>query len=641
VPGTPATELCNAIDDDCNGIIDDGFGTRMCGVGACLRVVLDCSGGGGVTCTPGLPSPEVCNGADDDCNGMTDDGIAPLSCGVGACARTLAACVGGVAATCTPGAPGPEVCNGLDDDCDGSVDNGLADLVCGLGVCRRTAPACSGGGPGTCVPGAGGTEICGNRLDDDCDGMTDELCACDASVDADFDGYNQCVDCDDTNGAVHPTRPEVCDGVDQDCDGVIDEGFDSDGDTFSTCAPDPLLRDCDDAVRTTYPGAPELCGAAGTGDGVDNDCDGYVDEVCMPCSTRDADGDGYSQCTGDCDDTRLAVHPGAAEVCDGYDTDCNRFTIDNCGVSERCNWTGGADVCRDDLLCGCVVTGGGTCTGNYICSSFCEGSYTGPLGAGCTATQTCLYRVTLSDNQHGCAETTDPIGTLLGGAVCTSDAQCRSNDCNRYCIGPGCSTDRCVDFCDHHEPGGNGSCVAGTVCEPLASTFMSPAMYARCALDDNGPGTSGMACGAGLPGCIWGTSSCVSGVCAQPCGLDSQCPATFHCALTGNAVTVGTWGAGAPASVVGMTAIETVPVCLGNTGAGLHNRQAGAACARNGDCTSQFCDRTLGVCVSTCTSDSSCPVGIGCEMAYVRAPTGVVSARVCLSAPTTVLLQPM
>ena len=638
-PGPSGPELCNGLDDDCDGMIDDGFGTLVCGIGECRRVVIECGGGGAGACTPGLPVAELCNGLDDDCDGTIDDGIAALSCGVGACARSGPGCVGGMPQACTPGTPIFEVCNGIDDDCDGTADDGLAPLSCGVGACRATAVACAGGVPGTCTPGTPIAEICGNRIDDDCDGTADELCGCDPGIDADFDGVNQCLDCDDTNGGIRPGAAERCNGLDDNCNGRIDEAFDADGDGFGTCSPDPLARDCNDSAASVYPGAPELCGPDGRGDGVDQDCDGYIDELCAPCDSVDNDRDGFSECAGDCDDTRATVAPSAPETCDGLDTDCNRFTTDNCGVSDPCNFTSGADVCEDDLLCGCVVGGGGRCTGTYVCTAFCEGSYTGELGAGCTATQTCLYRVTITDNLHGCAETTDPIGTLLGGAVCSGDAQCRSGDCDRYCVGPGCSTTRCVDFCSHHAPGEEGSCAAGTVCEVIQLGSTSPAMYARCALDDNGTGSTGSACGrTGTPGCRWGTAACVSNVCAQPCALDDHCPTGTHCSLRGNAQTVGTFGAGAPASVMGMTAIETVPVCLADTGAGLHNRQAGAACTQNGDCESQFCERTLGVCVDLCTSDSTCPTGLGCELAYVRAPTGIVSSRVCLAGPTEALL---
>ena len=79
-------------------------------------------------CVP--TGPEVCDGIDNDCNGAVDDGLGTTTCGVGACTRTVDNCVGGVPQTCTPGVPSPEVCDGLDNDCNGSVDDG--------GVCAAT-----------------------------------------------------------------------------------------------------------------------------------------------------------------------------------------------------------------------------------------------------------------------------------------------------------------------------------------------------------------------------------------------------------------------------------------------------------------------------------------------------------------------
>ena len=112
----------------------------------------------------------------------------------------------------------------------------------------------------------------------------------------------------------------------RDCDGDLD-GWES-----VRCGGD----DCNDATYLVHPGAPEIC------DGMDNDCDGYVDgpdALNKPTWFRDADGDGYGDvddtldsCTAldgyvnnglDCDDSRTLVRPGATEICDGRDNDCD------------------------------------------------------------------------------------------------------------------------------------------------------------------------------------------------------------------------------------------------------------------------------------------------------------------------------
>lgn len=535
------------------------------------------------------------------------DGVvsAGEDCETGACCVNCKFAVFGTECRAASGScDAAEVCDGLSVECP--ADEGQPDgTQCPQGFCTN----------GTCS-------------------------SCNIAVDADFDGANQCADCDDTNGLVKPQANErACEGLDDDCDGQIDEDYDQDSDGFSVCSSDPAVFDCADNVATTHPGAPELCGAANTGNGRDDNCNGYIDETCQPCDNTDNDGDGFSECQGDCDDTRNGVAPGKPEVCDGRDTDCNKFTTDNCDVSDPCNFATDDDVCKDDLQCGCIVDEDGDCTGNYRCASFCEGSFTGPIGAGCTATQTCAYRWTESNNQHACAETTATLGSKLGGETCEADTECRSGSCEQFCTGSNCN--RCTDFCDHHG-GGAGSCGAGTICEVVTSNTGSPYMYASCELDDNGSASTGQTCNANTP-CKWGAATCVNGKCAEPCGQESHCPTGYHCAANGASVTTGTWAAGTATGVSGQPSIETVPVCLPDA-AGTHDRQGGAACTSNGQCTSEFCDKTLKVCVDMCTTDASCGVGLTCEPLYMRpgaAGTGIFWGRACVNESFGVLLERM
>ncbi|HXG18885.1 MAG TPA: MopE-related protein [Methylomirabilota bacterium] len=127
-----ATELCNATDDNCDGAKDEGFDVGAAcaaGVGACASngVKVCAADGKSAMCnaTPGTPTAEVCNNIDDNCNGQVDDGLGTISCGQGGCEHTVAACINGQPGLCTPGTPKAEICgNSIDEDCNGS------DLTC-------------------------------------------------------------------------------------------------------------------------------------------------------------------------------------------------------------------------------------------------------------------------------------------------------------------------------------------------------------------------------------------------------------------------------------------------------------------------------------------------------------------------------
>jgi len=141
--------------------------------------------------------------------------------------------------------------------------------------------------------------------------------------DADGDGYGSCGgDCDDADADTYPGADELVDDADNDCDGVIDEGtevFDDDGDGVSE-----VDGDCNDADPLVSPEAVE-----DENNGFDDNCDGQVDP-----GTTDLDGDGYGVMGGDCDDGDASAYPGATELPDGADNDCDGSVDEDTVVSD-------------------------------------------------------------------------------------------------------------------------------------------------------------------------------------------------------------------------------------------------------------------------------------------------------------------
>lgn len=142
------------------------------------------------------------------------------------------------------------------------------------------------------------------------------------AADLDSDGYDTQLDCNDIDASSHPGADESCDGLDNDCDGQVDEGLDVDGDEdgFSAC-PSALdaAQDCDDASPVSAPNGSELC------DGLDNDCDGIID------NGFDQDGDGFTACSvpPDCNDLDPDISPSDEEACDAIDNNCDGLIDEN------------------------------------------------------------------------------------------------------------------------------------------------------------------------------------------------------------------------------------------------------------------------------------------------------------------------
>lgn len=232
-------------------------------------------------------------------------------------------------AAINPGAT--EICDGVDNDCSGAADDGLTfmnyyadgdgdgfgDLAVTENSCLTTPPAGFSADSTDCddtnaVINTGVAEIC-DDIDNDCSGVADDgLTFTNYYADTDGDGFgnelvsqNTCdltppagyvidgTDCDDTNGAINTSVSEICDNIDNDCSGLIDDGLptfsyyvDADGDGFGsaansiisceTSAPANYVTndgDCNDAAANANPDAIEV------NDGIDNDCDGTVDET--------------------------------------------------------------------------------------------------------------------------------------------------------------------------------------------------------------------------------------------------------------------------------------------------------------------------------------------------------------------------
>jgi hypothetical protein len=224
----------------------------------------------GCECEPTNGGVELCDGVDNDCNGIVDDGFdlmsdlnncggcnrpcyfpfAASSCDMGVC--TQGACLPdfydrdpatpGCETSCQKSNGGVEICDGLDNNCDGVIDNNVqaATITCkNKGVCAGTLPTCMGTAGYVCTyPAATYQDLedaskgC-DGLDNDCDGLQDEAFGWNTNCSIIKGGCTSTGKwiCDGATplagrvcNAPTPTgTPEVCDGKDNDCDGAIDE----------------------------------------------------------------------------------------------------------------------------------------------------------------------------------------------------------------------------------------------------------------------------------------------------------------------------------------------------------------------------------------------------------------------------------
>ena len=583
-----ADELCDGQDNDCDGLEDDADADLV--DAATWYADADDDGWGDDASTTqacDVPSGFVDQGGDcddndpaynpgaseDDCTDPNDYNCDGTSGYADADADGYPACE-----DCDDGSdsvhPGAdEYCDGLDNDCDGTVDNealdartwytdadgdGRGDATTGVSACTQPSGTvsdgtdCDDGDDGT-WPGA--PELC-DGADNDCDGTTDEPDAVDAAtwyIDYDADGYGSSAytqaacsqpsgyvdnpdDCDDSNPGANPGATEICDGADNDCDGEVDEDgaadaatwyidYDADGygsSAYTTAActqPSGYVDnadDCDDTSATDYPGADEYC------DGVDNDCDGAVDEtgaIDTSIFFQDADGDGYGDpltttaaCTAsagwvaddtDCDDRDPATYPGADELCDGVDTDCDGI-LDEDEALDALSWY--ADVDGDGY--------GDPGSSAAACSQ--PSGYLGASAASdCDDGDASIHP---GADEYCDGIDTDCDGTADDSDVLDFDTWYIDADADGY-GDPGTSTTACS------QPSGYAAASAGEDCDDGAAA-VNPGADEYCdGLDNNCDGTvdEGTALDAStwyadVDGDGYGDSGAATTACSQPSG---------------------------------------------------------------------------------------------------------------------------
>ncbi|MHC4836688.1 MAG: MopE-related protein, partial [Planctomycetota bacterium] len=561
---TPDAEICDGIDNDCDGGIDEGNpgaggDCDTGGLGACALGQLSCRDGE-LACDGIFEAqPEVCDGLDNDCDGTADEGDpgggVPCQTGrEGICAAGNLSCVGGDLSCVPTNEPSLEVCDGLDNNCDGETDEGDP----------RAGDACETGADGACGPGVNvcqaGALICQpdamaapeqcNGSDDDCDGIVDE---------GDPGGALDCVipdqrgvcglgrtACEASEVVCRPineAEEELCDGIDNDCDGMADEGDPGAGvacDTGFLGACSAGLRVCDAGGLVCVQqvdGTDEVC------DGVDNDCDGSVDEgdlgVGGICATgqRGACAAGTLSCLGGMASC-IADNNPSEEVCDALDNDCDG-AVDE-GLRNACGDCGSEDEVPDERCdgedndCDGVVDEGDLCAAGEVCEAGvcadpCVANECQQDGLVCNGLA-CLTPCQAADCPAGwgCEAETGVCLDPCEGRNCAPGQVCHLGECvgdtcyetgcedGEICLDGACTPDACADVqCDEGEYCLDGDCFDS--CANISCQLDERCVRGACEVDP----CFGVECG--------GAQRCVDGACELPrctgivCGRGLRC----------------------------------------------------------------------------------------------------------------------
>lgn len=611
----PSDELCNGLDDDCDNLYenqeapdllanaDDSLVGAECGL---CNGVYEClpdtdksegeMGAYGLECVGDDVGVEICNGMDENCNDVVDDGIEPVACGgcevdvdtdweciagspdEGECVVGYDYCIQGGMSTECFGDVGPvvEVCDGLDNDCDGSIDEdfvGMPEIICqeAVGECPKGIKQCVDldgvialnccdaemwYALGVCqAPQLAQIEICDGR-DNDCDGSADEDLMlvgeqCGLTLGVCEPGKYQCIETEDTDTDTDVVNghkivcvggggggDEICNGMDDDCDGFVDEEIPP-GDA---CAKVPGWNE-DTIMQAEHPdgvgecilgnwicvGGEYICDAPGPTDevcdGLDNDCDGEIDEddqvecplegsICMEGACAEPCDDGEFVCPvgKDCVDQGNGIKICMTTLCDNTHPDAlpcvfnNNYCTPEQGFVPPCECHALSQMCVDKCY-------GKDCGEGMVCvasdAARCHPIEEGCIATGCAVGQKCVEIPTCEgDSCHEC------VADLCAGVVCPEGEYCNDGECIKSCTqvtcpaGQGCQAGLCVE-----NPCAGVFCNPGVACNPSTgkcdSSLFNPCKGVLCEF----------------------YQECVDGTCVFDDCTNVECPNGEYCQL--------------------------------------------------------------------------------------------------------------
>ncbi|MBA3649156.1 MAG: T9SS type A sorting domain-containing protein [Chitinophagales bacterium] len=441
---------------------NDGYGNPSIFTESCNRPLnfvsndSDCNDNNGAVHPGAIDS--CTNNIDDNCDGVTDNGSQFTfysdadQDGYGNSSDTIHSCVPSpgyvnVAGDCDDGNPeinpaALEACNGIDDNCNGETDEGIT-------LVFYADSDGDGYGKGTssiqgCIAPEGyvsdSTDCNDNDstahalqffyADRDHDGFGGGigLSACKGTAPTGFTTVNG--DCNDRYKTINPNALELCNGIDDNCNGIIDDSsqktyyIDKDSDQFGdpdssilSCTPQSgyaeVAGDCNDGDAGINPDAAETC------NGIDDNCNGTIDDNSQKVYYQDMDSDsygnsdssffgctppaGYTEASGDCNDNNPEMNPGVSETCNGLDDNCNGITDDN-ALSATITALGPTDFCAQGSVVLKASPADSSYTYLWIRDSVILSSHTRDST---TAKRSGMYSVIISDSN--CTDTSGII----------------------------------------------------------------------------------------------------------------------------------------------------------------------------------------------------------------------------------------